>query len=340
MHSLAQVFVLTRKVWAIRPSFLALEGPRGLGKSTIGQLALHTLFPDRADDLFVSASGAMTAARLGRLLDELAAGVVVLDEQKGVLHRPEVMEVLKSMITSTVAWKTAWGEKWPAAAGLVLTANKFIVTDPEVADKLYKIQFSGTVDQSRRPEFAAAMAKVFNIVGDFGGYYLHYAERNWATAKDAVLAPTQWDAAERYAKIIADELGVPMELVPVSDITAVSAAVTSADIFRDLVWKELKQQMASVRDGNDAISARTAFNVLLDKGRIPFMRRYDETKCMILKNIELYSNELSLRSLCEELGGELYTKSHKKNLYGACIVDGVKVEDVLFPEDAPEEEEQ
>jgi len=70
------------------------------------------------------------------------------------------------------------------------------------------------------------------------------------------------------------------------------------------------------------------------------MRRYDETKCMILKNIELYSNELSLRSLCEELGGELYTKSHKKNLYGACIVDGVKVEDVLFPEDAPEEEEQ
>jgi hypothetical protein len=340
MHSLAQVFVLTRKVWAIRPSFVVLEGPRGLGKSTIGQLALHTLFPDRADDLFVSASGAMTAARLGRLLDELAAGVVVLDEQKGVLHRPEVMEVLKSMITSTVAWKTAWGEKWPAAAGLVLTANKFIVTDPEVADKLYKIQFSGAVDQSRRPEFAAAMAKVFNIVGDFGGYYLHYAERNWASVKDAILAPTQWEAAERYAKIIADELGVPIELVPVSDITAVSAAVTSADIFRDLVWRELKQQMAAIRDGGDAISAKHAFNILLDKGRIPFMRKYsgDETKYMIFKNIELYNGELSLRSLCEELGGELYTKSRNKLYYGACIIDGLKVEDVLFPEETPEED--
>lgn len=341
IHSLAQVFVLTRKVWAIRPSFVVLEGPRGLGKSTIGQLALHTLFPERADELFIPASGAMTAARLGRLLDELAAGVVVLDEQKGVLHRPEVMEVLKSMITSTVAWKTALGEKWPAAAGLVLTANKFVVTDPEVADKLYKIQFSGAVDPAKRPEFAAAMAKVFNIVGDFGGYYLHYAERNWATVKDAILAPTQAEAAERYAKIIADELGVSIELVPVSDLTAVSAAVTPVDIFRDLVWRELKQQMAAIRDGADAISAKHAFNILLDKGRIPFMRKYsgDETKYMILKNIELYNGELSLRSLCEELGGELYTKSHKKNLYGACVVDGVKVEDVLFPEDTPEEED-
>ncbi len=340
MHGLAQVFVLTRKVWAIRPSFVVLEGPRGLGKSTIGQLTLHALFPERANELFVSASGAMTAARLGRLLDEIAAGVVVLDEQKGVLHRPEVMEVLKSMITSTVAWKTAWGEKWPAAAGLVLTANKFIVTDPEVADKLYKIQFSGAVDPAKRPEFAAAMAKVFNVVGDFGGYYLHYAERNWAAVKDAVLAPTQAEAAEKYAKIIADELGVSIEMVSVADLTAVPAAVTPSDIFRDLVWRELKQQMASVRAGDDAISAKQAFNILLDKGRIPFLRRYsgDEGKYMILKTIELYSSELSLRSLCEELGGELYTRSRNPAYYGACVVDGLKAEDVLFPEDAPPEE--
>ncbi|MFZ8842348.1 MAG: hypothetical protein ACO2PM_26145, partial [Pyrobaculum sp.] len=336
LHSLAQVFFLTRKVWGVRPSFVVLEGSKGLGKSTIGLLALHTLFPDRADELFVPASGTMTAARLGRLQDEIVAGVGVIDEQKGVVSRPEVIEVLKSMITSKVAWKTAWGEKWPATAGLVLTANKFIVTDPEVADKLYKIQFSGTVDPAKRPEFAAAMAKVFNVVGDFGGYYLHYAERSWASVKDAILAPTQAEAAERYARIIADELGVSIELVPVSDITAVSAAVSSSDIFRDLVWRELKQQMAAIRDNNDAISARHAFNILLDKGRIPFMRKHsgDEAKIMILKNIELYNGELSLRSLCEELGGELYTKSRNKLYYGACIVDGLKVEDVLFPEDA------
>jgi hypothetical protein len=342
MHCLAQVFFLTRKVWSIRPSFVALEGPKGLGKSTIGLLTLHALFPERADDLFVSASGTMTAARLGRLQDEIAAGVIVIDEQAGIINRREVMEVLKSMITSKVAWKTAWGEKWPAAAGLVLTANKFIVTDPEVADKLYKIQFGGAVDPAKRPQFAAAMTKVFNIVGDFGGYYLHYAERNWATVKDAILASTQAEAAEKYAKMIADELGVPIELVPVSDITAVSAAVTPSDIFRDLMWRELKQQMAAIRDGADAISAKHAFNILLDKGRIPFMRRYsgDENKYIILKNIELYSGELSLRSLCEELGGEFYTKSRNKLYYGACIIDGVKVEDVLFPEDAPEEEGQ
>ncbi|MFZ8840923.1 MAG: hypothetical protein ACO2PM_18805 [Pyrobaculum sp.] len=340
MHGLAQVFFLTRKAWGVRPSFVTLEGPKGLGKSTIGLLTLHTLFPERADDLFVSASGTMTAARLGRLQDEIAAGVAVIDEQKGILDRREVMEVFKSMVTSKVAWKTAWGEKWPAVAGFVLTANKFIVTDPDVADKLYKIQFSGAVDPAKRPDFATAMAKVFNIVGDFGGYYLHYAERSWATVKDAILAPTQAEAAERYARIVADELGVSIELVPVSDITAVSAAVTPSDIFRDLIWRELKQQMAAIRDGADAISAKHAFNVLLDKGRLPFMRKYsgDETKIMILKNIELYNGELSLRSLCEELGGELYTKSRNKLYYGACIVDGLKVEDVLFPEDAPEEE--
>jgi hypothetical protein len=116
--------------------------------------------------------------------------------------------------------------------------------------------------------------------------------------------------------------------------------VTPSDIFRDLVWRELKQQMAAIRDGSDAISAKHAFNILLDKGRIPFMRKYsvDETKYMILKNIELYHGELSLRSLCDELGGELYTKSRNKLYYGACIVDGTKVEDVLFPEDVSEEE--
>jgi len=338
-QGLAEALVFTRKVWGVRPSFLVYEGPRGLGKSTIALLVLYALFPLRARELFIPASGTMTAARLGRLQNEFVAGVAVLDEQKSVLQKPEVMEVLKSLLSNTVAWQTAWGEKWPAAAGLILTANKFIVTDPEVADKLYKIQFSGAVDQTKRPEFAAAMSKLFNMVGDFGGYYLHYAERNWAAVKDAILAATQVEAAERYAKIIADELGVSIELMPVADLTAVPAAVTAVDIFRDLVWRELKQQIAAIRDGTDAISAKQAFNVLLDKGRMPFMRRYsgDETKYMILKNIELYNGELSLRSLCEELGGELYTKSRNKLYYGACIADEAKVQDVLFLDDVLDE---
>ena len=32
--------------------------------------------------------------------------------------------------------------------------------------------------------------------------------------------------------------------------------------------------------------------------------------------------ELSLRSLCEELGGELYMKSRNKLYYGACVGGG------------------
>jgi hypothetical protein len=339
LHGLAEVFFLTRKVWGVRPSYLVYEGARGLGKSTIGQLVLRALFPLRADGLFIPASGTMTAARLGRLLDEIVAGVAVLDEQKGVLQRPEVMEVLKSMITSEVAWKTAWGEKWPAAAGLILTANKFIVTDPALADKLYKIQFSGVVDQAKRPEFAAAVTKLSNIVGDFGGYYLHYAERNWATVKDAILAPSQVEAAERYAKIIADELGVPIELVPVADLSAVPAAITAIDIFREIVWQEIKTQMMSVRDDAQNISAIEAFNILLDKYRIPFLRPYgDGTYVIISKNLELRNGELTVRGLCEELGGELYTKSTNPRYYGSCIVDRALLQDVLFPDEEPEEE--
>jgi len=338
VHGLAEAFFLTRKVWGVRPSFLVYEGARGLGKSTIGQLVLHSLFPNRADGLFIPASGTMTAARLGRLLDEIVAGVAVLDEQKGVLQRPEVMEVLKSMVTNEVAWKIASGEKWPAAAGLILTANKFVVADPALADKLYKIEFSGVVDQSKRPEFAAAMSKVFNIVGDFGGYYLHYAERNWASVKDAILAPTQVEAAERYAKVIADELGVPIELVPVAELSSVTAAVTAVDIFREIVWQEIKTQMMAVRDDARNISAIEAFNILLDKYRIPFLKPYgDGTNVAILKSLELRNGELTVRGLCEELGGELYIKSRKNGLYGACIVDRALLQDVLFSGEGPED---
>jgi hypothetical protein len=336
-HGLAQVLVLTRKVWKVRPSFLVYEGPKGLGKSTIALLVLYALFPLRAGELFIPASGTMSAARLGRLQNEIVPGVVVLDEQKGVLQRMEVMEVLKSMISNMVAWQIASGEKWPAAAGLVITANKFMVTDPELADKLYKIQFSGAIDQSKRPEFAAAVTKLSNLVGDFGGYYLHYAERNWATVKDVILAPTQVEAAERYAKVIADELGVPIELVPVAELSAVPATVTAVDIFREIVWQEVKTQMMAVRDDAKNISAIEAFNILLDKYRIPFLKPYgDGTSVAILKSLELRNGELTVRSLCEELGGELYTKGHKNGLYGACIVDRTLLQDVLFSGEGPE----
>ncbi|MCI4464387.1 MAG: hypothetical protein JHC22_01120, partial [Thermoproteus sp.] len=338
-QGLAQVFFLTRKAWRVRPSFLVYEGPKGLGKSTIALLVLYALFPLRASDLFIPASGTMSPARLGRLQNEIVSGVVVLDEQKGVLQRSEVMEVLKSMISNMVAWQIASGEKWPAAAGLIITANKFMVTDPELADKLYKIQFSGAVDQAKRPEFAAAVTKLSNIVGDFGGYYLHYAERNWATVKDAILAPSQVEAAERYAKIIADELGVPIELMPVAELSAVPATVTPLDIFREIVWQEIKTQMMAVRDDDKNISAIQAFNILLDKYRIPFLKPYgDGTYVAVLKNLELRNGELTVRGLCEELGGELYTKGHKNGLYGACIVDRAKLQDVLFTGDEPEDD--
>jgi len=56
----------------------------------------------------------------------------------------------------------------------------------------------------------------------------------------------------------------------------------------------------------------------------------------ILKSLELRNGELTVRSLCEELGGELYTKGHKNGLYGACVVDRALLQDVLFSGEEPE----
>jgi len=96
--------------------------------------------------------------------------------------------------------------------------------------------------------------------------------------------------------------------------------------------------MMAVRDDARNISAIEAFNILLDKYRIPFLKPYgDGTSVAILKSLELRNGELTVRGLCEELGGELYIKSRKNGLYGACIVDRALLQDVLFSGEEPED---
>jgi hypothetical protein len=337
-HALAQALVLTRKLWGVRPMFAVFEGPKGAGKTTVATLAVQSLFPERAHELVVPVSGTISAARLGRLQDEIITTVAVLDEQKGSLQKSEVLDTLKSMVTHTIAWKTAWGERWPAAAGFVITANVLALADPELADKLYKIQFPARADESRRPEFAAALTALAPRLGDIGGYYLHYLEREWQQVRDAALAPTQPEAAERAARLVADDLGVALELVPARELSAAPAAVTAVELLRETVWRELKQQLPPVRlDGN--IDARTALRELVDKRRVPFMRPFVNGRVMITRDVERAAG-VNIRTLCEELGGEVHTRSHKRELYGGCVASWERLEEALFgPPEGREEEE-
>ena len=337
-HALGQALVLTRKLWGVRPMFAVFEGPKGAGKTTVATLAVQSLFPERAHELVVPVSGTISAPRLGRLLDELVTTVVVLDEQKASLQRTEILETLKSMISHMIAWKTAWGEKWPAVAGYVITANVLTLADPELADKLYKVQFPARADESRRPEFAAALTALAPRLGDIGGYYLRFLERSWQQVRDAALAPTQPEAAERVARLVADELGITLELVSVRELTAAPAAVTAVELLGEAVWRELKQQLPPVRlDGN--IDARTALKELVDKRRVPFLRPFLDGRVMIARDAERAAG-VNIRTLCEELGGEVYTKGRKKELYGGCVVKWERLEEALFGPPEGEEEEE
>jgi len=333
VHALAQVFFFTRKVWRVRPSFLALIGPHNAGKSSVALLALHTLFPKRAKDLFIGSYASMSPARIGRLLSAIVAGVIVLDEQRVAFEKTEVFEVLKSWITHDVAWKTAHGESWPASAGIVMVANSLHAGDPEVADKIYTVQFPGGVDMAKRVEFATAFGQLTKIVADFGGFYLHFATERWPEAKDAVLAPTQAEAADRYFRLVAEELGVAApKLLEPSELSGATVAASASDLFRKYVWDVLLRQMPSLNTHN--ITMREAVISAVVSGRLPYVRKFGEGYVLIERGIERAIG-VNIRTLCAELGGELYVKSRNARYYGSCIVEDTTLAN-LFDEEVRE----
>jgi len=318
-HALAQTFHLTRKMWGVRPAFVVFEGPRGAGKSTIARLALTSLHPKRADELFVGAYASMSPARMGRLQSEVVASLIVLDEQKIALARPEVAEVLKSMVTSHVAWRTALGEQWPAYSGIVLTANYLdTVGDPELADKLYKVEFPAGADPSRRAEFAAGLRQIQRIAPYFGGYYLHFAERSWPDVKSAVLASLQVEAAEAYFRVVAEDLGVALpEFVEVQQ--QVGARLSVRELLYRYVWSHLRPQLPNLGSA-DSMPLDGAFDRALMLDRLPGIREFNRDYIIVERGVAAELG-VNIATLCRELGGEIYRNSRDGRYYGNCVVD-------------------
>jgi energy-coupling factor transporter ATP-binding protein EcfA2 len=324
-HGAFQNFFFTHKLWRVRPQVVAFIGPRGTGKSTIALTLLHTFFPRVTHKLFRGAASVLTPARVGRLQDDVVATLTVLDEVERVSRKEDVYAVLKSYISNPSAWKTATGEEWPARAGLILTANAFTVEDPELADKIYVIQFRDLPDLDRRSMFARELLSVSQNLVKFGAFYLRYAEEHWQDVKETILDPDMRRGAEEYAKIIADVLGVSIDVEKPQESALVVLSAT--DRYISWLYNYLVRYSGPLRDTN-SYAAWRLLDIAIEKNLLPHHRSTLDNRIIISKSIQAEIN-VNIRTLCEELGGEVITSDTHKTLYGACIVDKDKILDIL-----------
>jgi energy-coupling factor transporter ATP-binding protein EcfA2 len=324
-HGAFQNFFFTHKLWRVRPQIVAFIGPKGTGKTTIAQTLLQTFFPKATHKLFRGAASVIYPARIGRLQDDVVATLAVLDEVERVSKKEDVYAVLKSYISNPSAWKTATGEEWPARAGLILTANAFTVEDPELADKIYVIQFRDLPDLDRRSVFARELLSVSQNLIKFGAYYLKYAEERWQDVKEVVLDPDMRRGAEEYARIIADVLGISIDMERPQESALVVLSAT--DRYISWLYNYIVRFAGPLRDGN-SYAAWRLLDTAIEKNLLPHHRMTIDNKIVVFKSIQAEIN-VNIRTLCEELGGEVITSDTRPTLYGACVVDKDRILDML-----------
>jgi hypothetical protein len=324
-HGAFQNFFFTHKLWRVRPQILAFIGPKGTGKSTIALTLLHTFFPRVAHKLFRGAASVITPARVGRIQDDVVATLTVLDEVERVTKKEDVYAVLKSYISNPSAWKTATGEEWPARAGLILTANAFTVEDPELADKIYVIQFRDLPDLDKRSMFARELLSVSQQLVKFGAFYLRYAEEHWQDVKEVILDPDMRRGAEEYAKIMADVLGVSIDMEKPQESALV--VLSAADRYVTWLYNYIVRFSGPLRDTN-SYAAWRLLDTAIEKNLLPHHRATLDNKIVIFRSIQAEIN-VNIRTLCEELGGEVITNDTRPTLYGACVVDKDTILDML-----------
>jgi hypothetical protein len=324
-HGAFQNFFFTHKLWRVRPQIVAFIGPRGTGKSTIAMTLLQTFFPRVAHKLFRGAASVLTPARVGRLQDDVVATLTVLDEVERVSKKEDVYAVLKSYISNPSAWKTATGEEWPARAGLILTANAFTVEDPELADKIYVIQFRDLPDLDKRSMFARELLSVSRNLVKFGAFYLRYAEEHWQDVKEVVLDPDMRRGSEEYAKIIANVLGVSVDMERPQESALV--VLSAVDRYISWLYNYIVRFAGPLRDGI-SYAAWRLLDTAIEKNLLPHHRMTIDNSIVIFKSIQAEIN-VNIRTLCEELGGEVITDDARHTLYGACVVDKDRILDML-----------
>jgi hypothetical protein len=322
-------FALTRKLWRVRPAMVALVGPRHTGKTTTLRIVKNMFFPLLRDvDVIRGASSSLTAARIGRLQSAVVTTWLGLDEVDAIVRHEDALSVLKSHVTSLEAWRTANGELYPAYAGLTLTANRLEFIDPELADKVVVVEMTEKTPKEKEAEFSRAFLEVAPRLVEFGAYYLKYAEKNWESIKDIVLGNPPERAAVNYINTVLQSLGIGSAVDPPPEGSGEIVARPSELLYRwlhrvaDDHITVCRGSTGSIMDMPDCVE------YLITSEYIPHIKEYNDNYYIIRRSI---SSELpvNLAALCEELGGEIYSRSHNSKYYGACVVPKERIRDLL-----------
>jgi hypothetical protein len=206
----------------------------------------------------------------------------------------------------------------------------------ELADKIYVIQFRDLPDLDKRSMFARELLSVSQNLVKFGAFYLKYAEEHWQDVKEVILDPDMRRGAEEYAKIIADVLNISIDMEKPQESTLV--VLSAVDRYISWLYNYLVRYSGPLRDEH-SIAAWRLLDIAIEKNLLPHHRMTVDNKIVIFKSIQAEIS-VNIRTLCEELGGDVITNNTRAILYGACVVDKDRILDLLAEVSTRTDEEE
>ncbi|MEM4964863.1 MAG: hypothetical protein QXT13_12030 [Pyrobaculum sp.] len=315
-YAMFTTFSLVQKQHRVKPKFVLFTGPRDSGKTTIATLVTKSFVKrDAAEHVVKVAADVLTPARVGRIQTTyVLATPHLLDEVEGIKDKPDVIAVLKGYVSNFVAWSTALNRKWPAYAGIVMTANQMPFGDPDLVAKIARVSFKSTIPPHAKEVFSTeVLPRLYDYMPHLSAYYLKYAEDHWGDVRDVIIkrALHSWEeAAVEYFRLVAESLGVTLDI----DVVLYDESVSYADLFRRKIM-EYVRQYGHLHCRDKAMWSCVA--TLVELGYIPEIREYVKDG---VKNYRIVRDAFGLptATLCDQLRG--YLSKNKDRYYGSCIV--------------------